>query len=150
TEPHLEHSIFGGQHDEHVEEGHGSVQTRSQARDRTRPPRRRRGRGRRRGILVIALAIVAVAGFAAYTVLRPVVDGFLESNDYPGPGTGEVQIVVNDGDTGSAIGATLEKRVVVKTSKPFLEAANADARSASIQPGTYTLKKQMTAKDALA
>ena len=61
--------------------------------------------------------IVAVAAFAAYTVLRPVVDGFLESDDYPGPGTGEVQIVVNDGDTGSAIGATLEKADVVKSAE---------------------------------
>jgi UPF0755 protein len=102
------------------------------------------------GCLFIAIALVAAAAFAAYTVLRPVVDGLLESNDYPGPGSGEVQVVVNDGDTGRAIGATLEKAGVVKSSKAFLEAASADARSASIQPGTYTLKKQMTAKDALA
>ena len=98
----------------------------------------------------MALAIVAVAAFAAYTVLRPVVDGFLESDDYPGPGTGEVQIVVNDGDTGSAIGATLEKADVVKSAKAYLDAAAGDSRAAAIQPGSYTMKKQMTATGALA
>lgn len=150
TEPHLEHSIFGGQHDDqaqHERSAEEPLVSRAQRRAAAKP--RRRG-GRRMGCLFIAIALVAAAAFAAYTVLRPVVDGFLESNDYPGPGSGEVQVVVNDGDTGRAIGATLEKAGVVKTSKAFLEAANADARSASIQPGTYTLKKQMTAKDALA
>ena len=77
-------------------------------------------------------------------MLRPVVDGFLESNDYPGPGTGEVQVVVNDGDTGRAIGATLEKADVVKSAKAYLDAAAGDSRAAAIQPGSYTMKKQMT------
>lgn len=150
TEPHLEHSIFGGQHDDHAQHERSSdepVVSRAQRRAAAKP--KRRG-GRRMGCLFIAVALVAAAAFAAYTVLRPVVDGFLESNDYPGPGSGEVQVVVNDGDTGRAIGVTLEKAGVVKSSKAFLEAASADTRSASIQPGTYTLKKQMTAKDALA
>ncbi|KQU68473.1 hypothetical protein ASD62_00135 [Phycicoccus sp. Root563] len=151
TEPHLEHSIFGGQpdegHDPHGDAA-GRPVSRAQTRQQARPRRRRRGR--RRGILVVALVIVALAGFAAYTVLRPVVDGFLESNDYAGPGAGEVKVVVNDGDTGRAIGTTLEKADVVKSAKAFLDAASADSRSAGIQPGTYTLKKQMSAKGALA
>ncbi len=146
TEPHLEHSIFGGQHDA-AHEGVDAPPTRAQRRHQSRPPKRT---GRRWGILVVALVIVGVAAFAAYTALRPVVDGFLESNDYPGPGTGEVQVVVNDGDTGRAIGATLEKAGVVKTSKAFLDAAAADSRSAAIQPGSYTMKKEMSAKGALA
>ncbi len=39
---------------------------------------------------------------------------------------------------------------VVKTTKAFIEAANADPRSAGIQPGVYALRKQMSAADALA
>lgn len=145
TDPHLEHSIFGGH-----EDAHGSQpEVRSRA-DRRRATRRPRRRGRRTGCLFVALVIVAVAAFAAYTVLRPMVEGFLESNDYPGPGTGEVQIVVNDGDTGRAIGATLQKADVVKTAKAYLDAAAADTRAAAIQPGSYTMKKQMSAKAALA
>ena len=150
TDPHLEHSIFGGHEDAH-DRPHADDQPVVRSRsDRHRAARKPRRSGRRTGCLFVALVIVAVAAFAAYTVLRPVVDGFLESNDYPGPGTGEVQIVVNDGDTGRAIGATLEKADVVKSAKAYLDAAAADTRAASIQPGSYTMKKQMTAQAALA
>ncbi|NYG08277.1 UPF0755 protein [Phycicoccus badiiscoriae] len=145
TNPHLEHSIFGGH-----EDGHGSPSDIRSRSDRRRPGRRPRRRGRRFGCLFVALAIVAGAAFAAYTVLRPVVDGFFASNDYPGPGTGEVQVVVNDGDTGRTIGAALQKADVVKSVKAYLDAAAADPRSAAIQPGSYTMRKQMTAKAALA
>jgi UPF0755 protein len=128
TEPHLEHSIFGGHEDAHDGPHEGQPAVRSRADRHRRPTRKPRRTGRRLGCLFVAIAIVAVAAFAAYTVLRPVVDGFLESDDYPGPGTGEVQIVVNDGDTGRAIGATLEKADVVKSAKAYLDAAAADTR----------------------
>ena len=142
TEPHLEHSIFG----RHDEQGREPL-TRSEARRRHR---RTRGRGRRFGVLVVALAIIAVAAVAAYTVLRPVVDGFLESNDYPGPGSGTVEVVVNDGDSGRTIAQSLQKAGVVKTAKAYLDAAATDKRASSIQPGSYTFREQMSAKDALA
>ncbi len=124
TEPHLEHSIFGGH-----EDAHDDTRSLSAAGPTgTAPARKPRRRGRRSGCLFIALAIVAAAAFAAYTALRPVVDGFLESNDYPGPGTGEVQVVVNDGDTGRAIGATLEKADVVKTADAYLDGSEPRTR----------------------
>jgi UPF0755 protein len=145
TEPHLEHSIFGGPHEDDTTRP--EVRSRAEARRQRRPPRRR---GRRFGTLLLAMAIVAVAAVAAYTALRPVVDGFLESNDYPGPGSGEVQVVVNQGDSGRAIAQSLQKADVVKTSKAYLDAAAKDKRSSSIQPGSYTFKKQMTAAAALA
>jgi UPF0755 protein len=140
TEPHLEHSIFGGHHE------HDEVRSRSDVRRRRRPRRR----GRRFGTLLVALAVVAVAAVAAYTVLRPVVDGFLESNDYPGPGTGSVQVVVKDGDLPPAMGKALLDAGVVKSTKAFADAAASDPRTTGIQPGTYTFKKQMKASDALA
>lgn len=146
TEPHLEHSIFGGHEDAREAE---QPEIRSRA-DRRRTARPKKRTGRRTGCLFVALAIVAVAAFAAYTVLRPVVDGFFESDDYPGPGTGEVQVIVNEGDTGSTIGATLEKAGVVKTRGAYLDAAAGDSRAAAIQPGSYTMKKQMSAAGALA
>ena len=36
------------------------------------------------------------------------------SNDYTGPGAGEVQVTVNDGDSGRSIGVSLQKADVVK------------------------------------
>jgi UPF0755 protein len=135
TEPHLEHSIFGAEADPP-----------SRRRQRRRRPRR----GRRLLVLVAAAVVVGVAVFAAYGVLRPMVSELTASNDYPGPGAGEVQVTVDDGDSGRAIGASLQKADVVKSSKAFLDAAAEDPKSAAIQPGTYILKKQMAARDALA
>lgn len=157
TEPHLEHSIFGHHHGEHPGDQHdgqhdgqhGDHDVRGRRGRRAQPHRRRR-RGRRLGCLVVALALVAAGAFAAYTGLRPVVEGFMASGDYPGPGSGVVKVVVNDGDSGRAIGAALQKADVVKTAGAFLDASAADPRSAAIQPGTYTLKKKMSGKEALA
>jgi UPF0755 protein len=140
TEPQLEHSIFGGQDEDHDSRSH-------RRRSAGRPPR---GRGRRLGVLVVALALVGLAAFAAYTVLRPVVDGFMESNDFPGPGSGSVAVVVNEGDYPPAMGTALAEAGVVKTRQAFVEAAAANPNSTGIQPGTYTFKKEMAAADALA
>ena len=87
TDPHLEHSIFGGHEDAHDGPHEDQPEVRTPGGPAPRRPASRAARGRRLGCLFVALAIVAVAAFAAYTVLRPVVDGFLESDDYPGPGT---------------------------------------------------------------
>ncbi|HEY7718262.1 MAG TPA: endolytic transglycosylase MltG [Pedococcus sp.] len=138
TKQHLEHSIFG------AEEHEGRAARRQAAR------RRPRRRGRRLLVLVLALGLVCGAVYAAWGVLSPVVADLTASNDYPGPGSGEVQVTVQEGDTGRAIGTTLEKAGVVKTSKAFVEAVDADTRAAAIQPGTYTLRKEMAARDALA
>ena len=124
TEPHLEHSIFGGHHHEEHAVPEGGVRTRAEARRRRRPPRRRTGR--RLGILVVAVALVAAAAFAAYTVLRPVVDGFLESNDDPGPGTGTVKVAVN---------GTLRQDWTLDAATGLLAFATAPAPGAAVTAG---------------
>lgn len=105
-----------------------------------------------RRLLVILLALAVVGGGAtvAVKVLRPVVEGFMESNDYPGPGEGEVAVKVAVGANGTAIANQLVEQDVVKSAKAFNDAAADDSRSAGIQPGVYSLKKQMRASDALA
>ena len=105
---------------------------------------------RRLVVIVLALAVIGGGVGVAYKVLAPVVEGFLESNDYPGPGTGEVRVTIDQGAGGTAIAKTLADQDVVKSSKAFIEAANNDPKSAGIQPGIYTMKKQMKASDALA
>jgi UPF0755 protein len=141
SKPHLDQALFG----DPTTHEHAVVTRRSR---RRRPSRARRAV--KLIVLVLALALVVGAGYAAYGVLRPVVSGLTASNDYEGPGTGEVRVTVNEGDSGRAIAATLEKAGVVKTSKAFVDAAAEDPRAASIQPGTYTLRKQMSARGALA
>lgn len=130
--------------------GEGPAPSRQDMR-RNRRERRSRGRARRWITVLVALAVVGGAGYFGYGLLRPVYDQMTASNDYPGPGTGEVQVVVEEGDLGRQIGKTLQTAGVVKTQDAFLEAVAADEKAAkSIQPGRYTLKKEMAAADALA
>ena len=57
-----------------------------------------------------------------------------------------MQIVVNDGDTGRAIGATLrEGRRGQDAPRPTSTPPRPTPGAAAIQPGSYTMKKQMTA-----
>jgi UPF0755 protein len=70
--------------------------------------------------------------------------------DYPGPGSGTVQIVITEGQSGTEVAATLEQAGVVKTARAFVDAVKADTSGIQLQPGTYQLKEQMKAADALA
>ncbi|HVD63219.1 MAG TPA: endolytic transglycosylase MltG [Lapillicoccus sp.] len=118
--------------------------------DRHVQKKRRKTRAvRRLLVLVVALALIGAAAFAAVTVLRPAFSGFGGDTDYPGPGTSEVQVTVNPGDTGRAIAQTLFAAGVVRTAKAFTDAAADNPASGGIQPGAYTLKKEMKASDAV-
>ncbi len=104
-------------------------------------------------MLLVAVLMVGGAGYAAYAALKPVLSGAFggstEDVDYPGPGTGEVAIAVEPGDTGEDIATTLRDAGVTKTRTAYLEAAAGDPQSAAtIQPGTYVLASQMRGQDA--
>lgn len=118
--------------------------------------RDRRSRRRRRRSLVavvVALALLVGAGYAVVGVLRPLFDrgdrATAQAADHPGPGHGSVQVVVNAGDTGAAIGETLETAGVVASAAAFSTAYTANPDAASIQPGTYELLLEMKASDAV-
>ncbi len=115
-----------------------------------RKPRRPARTARRFLVFLVTLGLVAGAGLLAVTVLRPMVSGLGESGDYPGPGAGSVTVTVNEGDSGRAMGATLEKAGVVKSARAFVDAFQADPRSSVIQPGQYEMRKEMKGADALA
>lgn len=176
---HLESSIFG-EHDEHREPGsehdhllgglgsgstqveaadagaaetadrHGGRRSSRRSRRADRPRRSKPSLWRRLVVIVLALAVVGGGAAVAFVVLRPMVEGLLEPNDYPGPGEGEVRVTVAAGSRGSTIADLLVTDGVVKTSKAFNEAAAVDDKASGIQPGVYQLKEQMKASDALA
>ena len=112
-------------------------------------PRHDPGRGRRVAVLGVAVALLLGGVLLAAQFLSPIVGGLLEEKDYDGPGTGSTTVVVHQGDTGHAIGQTLEKAGVVKTTEAF-EKALAENPGDAIQPGTYTMATQMKAVDALS
>lgn len=116
---------------------------------RSRRPSHKPSAWRRLLVIVLALGVIGGGLAVSYTFLRPVIAGVFEANDYPGPGTGQVEFKVEQGDSGLAIAEGLVKADVVKSSKAYLEAAKNDPKSTGIQPGTYELKKQMSAQEAL-
>jgi UPF0755 protein len=100
-------------------------------------------------MLMSGLAVIALLGFGAWAGLRPVIASFNQPTDYPGPGTGQVQVVVPDGASGQAIGQVLQTDGVVLSVKGFVQAYSNNPRSSSIQPGTYRLRRQMTSAAAI-
>lgn len=126
------------------------VRSRRIEKERKRQHRRRRNaKIRSTLVLLLAVALIAGCGYVAYSLLTKD-SSPLESGDYPGPGTGSVEFVINPGDSGAVIGANLVEAGVVKTQEAFLTAWNDNANAASIQPGTYELKTKMRAVDAVA
>ncbi|AKU18921.1 hypothetical protein VV02_13925 [Luteipulveratus mongoliensis] len=93
-------------------------------------------------------------GAVAYKTLglhMPSLGGGSEGGgDFAGEGSGVAKIVVRRGDTGSDIGATLEQAGVVKSGRTFARAFAAEHDAAGLQPGTYTLRKQMSSASALS
>ena len=151
---HLDSAIFGDPaHDRSSgQEATGAAEVApGQHRGERRRAQRRRVQGRRRlVVMLLTLGLVAGGGFAAYSALAPLVSSLTASNDYVGSGSGTLSVTVHNGDTGRSIGATLEKAGVVKTAKAFADAAAANPRGGTIQPGDYAMHKRMSATSALA
>jgi UPF0755 protein len=114
---------------------------------------KRQKRRRRRTFLAVVLSVVLVGGAVgiAWLGIAPIIDKLTEPDDYTGAGSGEVQVKIAPGSSGSAIAQVLAKQDVVKTEKAFVDAVRGDAkRAAAVQPGTYQLRRQMSGAAALA
>lgn len=117
-----------------------------------RPPRRRGPRWRGLVALVVALLVVVGGGVAVYRVGTRVVAGATDRGptDFTGTGTTPVRVRVSPGDSTRTIADTLAGAGVVASAANFLQVASADPRAATIQPGTYPLRRRMPAAAALA
>lgn len=118
------------------------------------PYDRRGSRGpRRRRPLAILIALVVLAGIVAGIVVGGQrLLGMITpaAQDFHGQGTGSVQIRVQEGDTLSDIARSLVNADVIASEPPFVKAANAHADATNVQPGVYTLHKEMSGEAALA
>jgi UPF0755 protein len=149
--------LYGGheldqldQLDDHDDHESGDPRESRRGARHTRPKRRTGRAAKRLLVFLVAIGLIGAAAFAALAVLKPVFSGFGGDTDFPGPGGAEVQVTVNPGDTGRTIANTLFTAGVVKTAKAFTDAAADNPASAGIQPGEYTVKKEMKASDAVA
>ena len=116
---------------------------------RKRKQRKRRKRVRTTFVLLILIALVGTAVWLALRSLNPT-ETVVESDDYPGPGTGSVEVTVDLGDHGADIAHKLYDADVVKSPEAFIRAFDNNAAAETIRPGTYTLRLQMSAAGALA
>ena len=100
--------------------------------------------------VLIALAVL-VGGF--WLVLTRgvefVSDQFQGPDDYPGPGTGQVEFTVNQDDLAAEIGRNLKAAGVTASVQAFTDAAAAEPASSGIQVGDYELQKEMKAADVV-
>lgn len=130
-----------------MEEGNGTP--RRQRRHR----RKKRRRGRAFIAVVLSLAVVGGIAYGLYygatQLFGSFSEWFGEAEDYPGPGSGEVTVTIESGSSLRNIGSTLVDAGVVASQGAFVAAADENPEASSIQPGTYTLRREMRAADAI-
>ncbi|WP_052710677.1 endolytic transglycosylase MltG [Pseudofrankia sp. DC12] len=100
--------------------------------------------------MLLVLAVLLGGGIYAGGKMLGRMTGSKAIPDYPGPGSGSADVKVAQGATATDIAGALFAADVVKSRQSFITAAANDPNSRKIQPGTYRLKKQMTAVGALA
>lgn len=136
----------------------GTRAGRRASRQAVRAEREAARRRRRRRVITAVVTVVILAGLGV-VVWQVVLPGWNEltemvtptsgPEDYPGPGQGEVDVVITAGATGSMMAEVLHESGVVASTTAFTQAFAANPAASSIQPGTYTLKREMPAADAV-
>jgi UPF0755 protein len=115
--------------------------------------RRRKERKRRRrsfGALFVSVLLLAALGGGVYWGVGKLQEVF-GAPDYEGnPGDVAVNVTVNEGDSATAIGTELYTKKVVRSVKAFVNAADANPASRTIQPGIYKLYERSPAAVALS
>lgn len=143
SDPHLSQTIFGD------EEGPGSHRVETVR-------RRRRNRGPL-GCAIVAVAALAVllAAVLALGQLKPLVSSLTGGGSGGDYSSSDVQsekakVTIASGQTASQIGSALEKAGVVKSASAFVDAATANPKWSTMQPGTYAIAKHSPAADVVA
>ena len=119
-------------------------------------PRHRRGArgaakkstGKSAVAFAMAFVLLALLGGGVYFGYSKV-KGYFTAADYDGAGGDPVEVSVAKNSTLTDIGNTLVEADVVKSTKAFVNAADANPKGKNIQSGTYKLKKQMSAASAV-
>jgi UPF0755 protein len=112
--------------------------------------REKNGGGARSGIafLMAFVLLAALGGGAWYGYGK--VKGYFTAADYDGPGTDTVLVRIERNASLTDIGNVLVAADVVKSTKAFTQAADENPRGKNIREGSYNLRRQMAAKDAVA
>ncbi|HEX4816962.1 MAG TPA: endolytic transglycosylase MltG [Nonomuraea sp.] len=131
------------------DEGQPRRRARGSGRRASRRRRRRRNRGRFIAPLLAFVVLAGIFGGGGYYGYLWLSDA-LVPDDYTGQGTGEVVIEIKDGQSASEVAQELERQGVVASARAFTNAIGNANMSDKLQPGSYKLRKQMSAKAAVA
>jgi UPF0755 protein len=96
---------------------------------------------------VLTVLVLAVGG--VYVGVREL-QAWREVPDFVGTGGAKAIVQVEDGQSLTAIGATLARSNVVASVRAFTLAADADPRVRAVQPGYYQLRERMSGSAAVA
>ncbi|MDX3228617.1 endolytic transglycosylase MltG [Streptomyces sp. ME19-01-6] len=110
---------------------------------RNKPPKRRSGVA----CLFVTVVLVGVVGGGGYFAYQFWQSRFGPAPDYSGAGSGEAQVEIPEGTGTAEIGSILVDKGVVKSSGAFVEAVKDSGKF--VQPGSYTLRKHMSAAAAV-
>ncbi|MBD3006561.1 endolytic transglycosylase MltG [Streptomyces sp. 5-10] len=95
-------------------------------------------------VTVVLVGAVGGGGYYAYDFWQT---RFGPAPDYSGNGTGRIEVEVPSGSGNAEIGSILADKGVVKSSGAFVEAVEDSGKF--VQPGTYTLRKEMSGAAAV-
>jgi len=99
--------------------------------------------------VIIAAAVLIVGGYLVWDKANTFVTSLKETPDFPGPGAGKITVTIPAGASLDMIGGILVDEGVIKSTKAWGQAVDSEERATSVQAGSYLMKKQMTAIDAL-
>jgi UPF0755 protein len=99
--------------------------------------------------VLVAAAVLVFGGYFVYDKATTFLQTLGEVPDYPGPGKASITVTIPEGASLDQIGGILVDADVVKSSKAWSEAVDAEVRATSVQAGRYIMRTQMKATDAL-
>lgn len=99
--------------------------------------------------VLLSLAVLGTGGWFVYTKVNDVMASLDLAPDFEGPGKADVVVTIPKGASLTQIGDLLVEANVVASTKAFLNAAQDHPEVVNIQAGTYKLRTELPAKDAL-
>jgi UPF0755 protein len=100
--------------------------------------------------VLLALVILVGGGWFVYHQGKDLLSGFGEIPDYPGPGKANITVRIPDGTSVAGMGEILVESDVIQSTKAWTTVTATEPAVTSIQAGSYRMKTQLPAREALA
>ena len=99
--------------------------------------------------VIVAASVLIFGGYFVWNKATNFFETFGEIPDYAGPVKAKIIVTVPEGSSLDTIGQILVSNDVIKSHRAWDQAVNSEERATSVQAGSYAMKLQMTAIDAL-